>query len=131
MNKIKALAFVFVISTLATLALAAAQDNPVSGTWNVSGDVVGNALRQVCTFTQEGKNLKGTCKVDGTDKPTDVLGSVEDKTVKWSVKSEYNGEPLTIVFSGTLKDAEISGSIDVQPFSVSGEFTAKKEAPKK
>lgn len=127
MNKLKALAFVFVFSTLSF----AGQDTMVSGTWKISGEVVGNAINQTCTFTQEGNKIKGTCTAPDNGKPIEAVGEVTAKQVTWKYNSEYNGEALTITYSGKLEGAELTGTIDVQPFSVSGSFTAKKEEPKK
>ena len=127
MNKLKALAFVFVFSTLSL----AGQDATVSGTWKISGEVVGNSLDQTCTFTQEGNKLKGTCSAPDGGKPIEATGEVAAKQVTWKYNSEYNGQALTITYSGKLEGEELKGTIDVQPFSVSGSFTAKKEEPKK
>ena len=125
MNKIKWLAFVLAASTLVVLG----QVNSVAGTWKVSGDVVGNPLEQVCTFAVDGKKLTGSCK-SGEDKPAEVTGEVNDKKVSWKYNGEYNGEKLTISFDGMLDGADLKGTIDVQPFSVGGTFTAKKDAAK-
>ena len=43
----------------------------------------------------------------------------------WKYESEYNGSPLTLTYTGTLDDSgKIAGSVDVDPFGVTGDFTA-------
>jgi type 1 fimbria pilin len=118
---------------LALLAApAVAQGDSVSGTWKVTGDVVGNAVDVVCTFTQDGKKLTGTCKPAGAEKASDAAGEVSEKKVTWKFDTQYEGQPITLTFTGTLGDnSQLKGDIDVQPYNVSGTFEAKKEEPKK
>ncbi len=120
-NKL-ALALLLAVSTTPVLG----QGDSVSGTWKVSGDVMGNPVESVCTFKQEGKALSGSCKSPERDKPTDIKGEVSEKKVSWKFDTEYNGETLIVTFSGTLDAGQISGNIDIQPISVNGTFTAKK-----
>ena len=127
MNNLKVLAFVLAFSTLSL----AGQDVTVSGTWKISGEVVGNSLDQTCTFTQDGNKLKGTCTAPDGGKALEATGEVAAKQVTWKYNSQYNGEALTITYSGKLEGEELKGTIDVQPYAVSGSFTAKKEEPKK
>lgn len=127
MNKLKVFALALTFSTLSL----AGQDITVSGTWKISGEVVGNALNQTCTFTQEGNKLKGTCTAPDGGKSLEATGEVTSKQVMWKYNSEYNGEALTITYTGKLEGTDLTGTIEVQPFAVSGNFTAKKEEPKK
>jgi hypothetical protein len=121
----------FLFLTVAALPVLAAE-GPVSGIWTVKGNVYGQDLNQVCTIKQDDKKLTGSCKSE-TSGTTEITGEVKDKTVTWQFKTEYNGTPLTIVYNGTLDSASsnISGKINVQEFSIEGEFTAKKEEAKK
>ena len=131
MKALKTLALVLALSTLS--AFAQGSSNSVSGTWKVSGDVGGNPVDQVCTFTQEGKKLTGSCKSAAADKPTEITGEADDKKVSWQFNTEYNGEKLTVAFTGTLdaSGSQLKGGIDVQPMAVSGTFSAQKQEAKK
>ena len=54
-----------------------------------------------------------------------MTGAVDGKKVTWKFDSEYNGTPLTLTYTATLDDSnKISGSVEVEPFGVSGDFTA-------
>ena len=45
--------------------------------------------------------------------------------MNWSFKSEYNGGPLTMSYSGEVAKADkFSGSVHVEEYGVDGEFTA-------
>ena len=122
---------------LATAAVSApAQNSPapasVAGAWKVTGDIMGYPVDTLCTFAQDGKKLTGSCKNAGESKATDINGEVEEKKVTWSLKTEYNGQEITVTFKGALAEAtQFKGDIDVQPLNVSGTFEAKKEEAKK
>ena len=110
-----------------TIAVPAAQTPPpsVAGPWIVRADVSGNQSESNCAFTQKDADLSGSCKTDrGT---VMITGKVEGKTVSWQFDTQYEGQTLTVYYSGTSESADkITGTINVQPMNVSGEFTATK-----
>jgi hypothetical protein len=56
-----------------------------------------------------------------------ITGKVEGNTVSWQFDTQYEGQTLTVYYSGTSQSAEkITGTVNVQPMNVSGEFTATK-----
>jgi len=106
-----------------TSALAA--DTPaLSGQWTVHNSVAGNESDQPCTFEQKDTALTGTCKgMDGKDIP--VTGSFDGKKVTWKYEMDFNGSTLTLTYTATVEDPKkIAGSVDVQPFNMTGAFTA-------
>lgn len=123
--------FALVMTLLAVSAFAQSSTS-VSGNWKVSGDVAGHALDQLCTFTQDGKKLTGSCKSAESGNPSEVTGEVSDNKVSWQYNVDYSGEKLTISFAGTLdaSGAQLKGDIDVQPYGVTGSFTAQKQEAK-
>jgi hypothetical protein len=124
-------ALIFLGLAIATSTAAQATPPPqsapasVAGTWTVRADVSGNQSESNCTFTQKDADLTGSCTSDrGT---VTITGKVEAKTVNWQFDTPYEGQTLTVYYSGTTQSAEkISGTINVQPMNVSGEFTATK-----
>lgn len=123
------------ITVLALALLAApalAQENAVSGTWKVTGDVVGTPVDVVCDFAQEGKKLTGSCKPAGAEKPAEAAGEVDDKKVTWTFDAQYEGQKITLTFRGTLDaSSQLKGDIAVQPFNVTGTFSAAKQEARK
>ena len=119
MKKVLAIGAVLFAST----ALASAAPN-LTGKWNVHQNVAGNESDQECSLVQTESKLTGTCKSqEGKDLP--IKGSIEGTKATWQYDSEYNGTPLTVKYTATLDDSgKISGSVDVDPFGVSGDFTA-------
>lgn len=107
------------------LLSAAMQDAaPVTGKWHVEMSIAGNESTQSCTFTQTGAELSGTC--ESTNGTVKIAGKVDGRKVAWSYKSEYNGNPLTVAFDGTIESAEkIAGTVSVPEYSVEGSFSAK------
>lgn len=97
----------------------------IAGTWTVRADVSGNQSESNCTFTQKDADLTGSCTSDrGT---VMITGKVEGKTVSWQFDTQYEGQTLTVYYSGVPQSAEtMTGSINVQPMNVNGEFTARK-----
>ena len=124
-------ALIFLGLAIATSAAAQATPPPqtatasVAGTWTVRADVSGNQSESNCTFTQKDADLNGSCTSDrGT---VMVTGKVDGKTVNWQFDTQYEGQTLTVYYSGTPQSADkLSGTINVQPMNVSGEFTATK-----
>ena len=116
------------LALLAALHAAPADDS-LSGTWQVTGDVMGNPIDQRCTFKQTGATLGGSC-VGGTGEKLEVTGEVKDGKVVFRYKTDYQGQPLTIVYTATTASAkQLRGTVDVQPMSVSGTFTAAPAKP--
>jgi hypothetical protein len=115
-----------ILLLLAGWAIAA--DDAVSGKWKIDGDVQGNAVQESCTLKLDGDKVTGSCKGIG-DKSWDVTGTFDGKKVVFAHGGEYNGDALTLTYTGTLdENGALKGTIDVKPFDVSGDFTAKKES---
>ena len=107
-----------------TFAFAQAQEHSSSlaGNWKIHLAIAGNESDVSCTLAQTADDLTGTCiSEQGTVK---IAGKVAGKKVSWSYNSEYNGSPLTMKYEGTLEAGKITGSVTVDPFGVSGDFTA-------
>ena len=108
---------------LLTAAVAPAAAPDLTGKWDVALSVAGNDSQQACTFTQKAAELTGTCGSEG--RSLQITGKVEDQKVTWTFKSEYQGNPLTVVFRGSIESAtKITGSVLVEEFGVEGQFTA-------
>lgn len=107
--------------TLVSLLNAAPADS-LNGTWQLKGDVAGNPLNEICTIHQAGTALTGTCQIQDRA-PFPLEGEVKDGKITFKHGGDYEGTALTMIYTGTLAANQITGTIDVQPFSVSGSFT--------
>lgn len=107
---------------IATSASAAGAPN-LTGQWNVHNSIAGNESDQTCSFVQTENQLTGSCKSE--DKEVQITGGLDGNKVTWKYDSEYNGSPLTLTYTATLDDSgKIAGSVEVDPFNVTGDFTA-------
>ena len=96
----------------------------LTGQWSIHNSIAGNESDQACKWVQTDNKLTGTCK-NQEDKDVAIAGSLDGKKLTWQYESEYNGSPLTLVYTATLDDSgKITGSVEVQPYGVTGDFTA-------
>jgi hypothetical protein len=106
----------------ATSALAATAPS-MTGQWNVHNSIAGNESDMECKFVQTENKLAGSCK--SPEKEVQITGSIDGNKVTWKYDSDYNGTPITLTYTATLDDSgKIAGSVDVDPFGVTGDFTA-------
>ena len=68
--------------------------------------------------------ITGSCK--SQDKDLSVTGSVDGSKATWQYQMDYNGSPLTLIYTATLVTRKIAGTVEVKPFGVTGDFTATK-----
>ena len=98
----------------------------VTGSWKIEGDVSGTSFSEACTLKLTENKVSGTCT--NPEKSYDVTGDVDGQKVTFTHAAEYNGDPLTLTYTGTLDESgAMKGSVDVQPMGVSGDFTATKD----
>lgn len=101
----------------------------LTGDWKITGEVQGTPVDDACTLVQTDAKLSGSCILGG--KQYETTGSVDGKKVIFKHGGEYNGDPLTLTYSGALADdGRITGSIMVDPMNVDGSFSAKKAVAK-
>ncbi len=88
-----------------------AQTN-LAGAWTISGDVQGYPINESCAFTQDKDKISGPCK-NAEGKSFDTSVTIKDQTVVFVHGGDYQGEKLTLTFTGRWNDkGELSGAID-------------------
>ena len=119
----------FTLALLAALHGTPATDS-IAGTWQITGDVVGNPVNTTCVIKQAGPTLSGNCVSDSKG-PYPLTGDVKDGKVTFQYDIDYEGQPLTIVYSAPFTSAkEFKGTINVKPMGAMGTFTAVPVAAK-
>ena len=114
---------IFLTLLVASSTAFQAQPASVGGAWTVRADISGNQSESNCTFTQKEADLTGTCNSDRGS--VTITGKVDG--VSGQFDTPYEGQTLTVYYSGTSQSADkITGTVNVQPMNVSGEFTATK-----
>jgi hypothetical protein len=106
-----------------TIVAPAADSISLAGQWKLHSSIAGYENDMECTLTQDKQEVAGSCKTDqGT---VTISGKLEESKLTFEYKTTYEGQELTIVHLGTVESpTKISGSVDVQPMGVSGDFTA-------
>ena len=95
----------------------------LTGEWSIHNNIAGNESDQVCKFAQTDNKISGTCKTADSEVP--VAGTLDGNKATWKYDMDYNGTALTLTYTATLDDSgKIAGSVEVQPFGVSGDFSA-------
>jgi len=126
MNYNRAMQRLFLAAFAATALVIPAAAADMSGSWTLTGDVVGNAISMKCAFTQDGATLSGTCT--GGDGSTQTTGSVADNKVTFR-HNVNRGQVYELTYSGTLDAAGTSMKGDIAVMGISGTFSATKDAP--
>ena len=110
---------------VSSLPALAADTASVSGKWKIHSNIEGNESDVVCSLTQAGDAVSGTC-YSSEMKETQASGKVEAGKTSWSYQSEYNGSPITVKYTAKLNivDGKFSGTVSVDPYGVDGDFTA-------
>lgn len=92
---------------------AAAEADPVAGTWKIKGKVQSFGFTLTCRFTRAGEALGGTCYDGGTNKAHKLkAGRIEGDRLVWTYESSFMGTPFDVTYSGMVKGAAISGAVD-------------------
>jgi hypothetical protein len=108
------------ILLLAAAAASAQQPGKLDGKWQIHNNIMGNESSQNCAFTQKDKEFTATCDGSAT-----LAGKFDGDKIKWQLKSEYNGSPITLDYTGHFdSEGKIVGTVTVNEFNVDGEFTA-------
>ncbi len=95
----------------------------VAGQWKLHQSIAGNESDQTCTFVTADNKITGSCKSE--ENTMQLTGSIDGSKITWQYQIDYNGSPLTMIYTAMLDDTgKISGSVEVQPFGVTGDFTA-------
>ena len=117
----------FTLTLLSTLHAATPVDS-LAGTWRFTNEVQGVTWSELCTFKQTGTKMGGSCVGDaGT--PMAITGDVKGDSVTFEHPSEYQGQAITIIFSGVIEKpgALKKGTIFVKPLDAAGTFSTAPE----
>jgi hypothetical protein len=101
----------------------------IAGEWALAVALGDNTLDYTLRLTPDGTGLKGTL-VSPRSGEHPIESAVADKeTLKLRIKRDYDGNPLTFLYTGRLENGALSGSVTVegQEENVSGTWTAKKK----
>jgi len=99
--------------------------NDISGTWTITGEVVGNAINMKCALKPDGARVSGICKYqDLGDSPT--TGSIAGNkiTLQNTVQRE---QQYDLTYTGTLDATGTAISGEIAVAGVTGSFSGAKD----
>jgi hypothetical protein len=97
----------------------------VSGSWRITGDVVGNAIDMKCALKADGAKLAGTCTYQGLGDAATTGSVAGDKiTLQNSIQRE---QMYALTYNGTLDTAGTAIKGDIAVAGVTGTFSGTKD----
>ena len=115
----KRLLALFALTALAALAA------DITGNWKATAEGPNGAMQRTFTFKQEGTKLTGETVSSMIGKSTITEGKVEGDTVSFTINAEFNGNAMTIKYTGTINGNEIK--LKSEAGGNTFEWTAKKQ----
>ncbi len=111
--------------TLFALACVAAAAADVSGTWSFAVETGSGSGNPTFVFKQNGEKLTG--KYSGLFGTADVAGTVKGDRIEFQFEASYDGNKLTIKYSGAVEsETRMKGKVEV-PGLGEGTWTAEKK----
>jgi hypothetical protein len=97
----------------------------INGKWKSEA---GNGPQWVFTFKAEGSKVTGAMQgAEGKERPINE-GKLEGDAISFSVDSEWQGQPITLVFKGKVSGNEMQLRVDTKDGSWGTDIVAKRSA---
>ena len=111
-----------------SMAAQASQASSVAGEWDATMNTPGGARPFKLVFKVDGEKLTGTAKRSNGDVP--IVGTIKGSDISFSYTINYNGNDLTLTFTGKVAGDSMSGNVS---FGGNGddEWSAKRVPPAK
>jgi hypothetical protein len=98
-----------VVCVLAVVGMAGADDKPnPTGTWKYTVDVNGQSRDVTIKLKLDGDKLTGTVSIGDTEAKIEDA-KYKDGEVSFTAKPEFNGNKVTIKYTGTVKGDTFKG----------------------
>jgi len=119
----------FVFSLALIFAGGASAQKTVAGEWDATFDTPGGPQALKLILKVDGEKLTGTAKRSRGDVP--ITGTIKGENISFSYTIEYNGNAVTVTFSGKVKGDSMGGTVSFNE-TAGDEWSAKRavERPK-
>src|SRR4051794_21781798 len=118
----------FVVCWLALIfASGALGQKSVAGDWDAVFNTPGGPQPLKLIFKVDGEKLTGTAKRSRGD--VSLSGTIKGEDIAFSYTIDYNGNTVTLTFSGKIKGDAMSGSVSFND-SAGDDWSAKRSEPK-
>ena len=119
--RLRTAVLLFAILALASVAFAA----DVDGTWTATFDMQIGEQHYTYNFKADGEKLTGTAKNDWGERPIED-GTIKGDAVAFTENVEFQGQKITIKYTGKLSGDEIKFTRQVGTFATE-DITAKRK----
>lgn len=126
MRNILSASFLAILLSLIFAAGASAQKS-VAGEWNATFNTPGGPQPLGLVFKVDGEKLTGTAKRSRGD--VALTGTIKGDDIMFSYTIDYNGNPVTLTFTGKVKGDEMGGTVSFNE-NASDEWSAKRASSK-
>ena len=122
MKKVIFASFTIIGLALIFAGVASAQKS-VAGEWDATFNTPGGPQPLKLIFKVDGEKLTGTAKRSRGD--VALSGTVKGDDIKFAYSVDYNGNSVTLTFTGKVKGDVINGTVSFNE-SASDEWSAKR-----
>jgi hypothetical protein len=117
----------FAIGSALIFAVGASAQKTVAGEWDAVFNTPGGPQPLKLILKVDGEKLTGTAKRSRGDVP--LAGTIKGDDITFSYTIDYNGNAVTLTFTGKVKGDEMSGTVSFND-SAGDEWSAKRSTPK-
>jgi len=117
----------FIFGMALIFAGGASAQKTVAGEWDATFDTPGGPQALKLILKVDGEKLTGTAKRSRGDVP--ITGTIKGEDITFSYTIEYNGNSVTVSFSGKVKGDSMGGSVSFND-TAGDEWSAKRASAK-
>ena len=121
-------ATLFVLGSAFIFAGSASAQKTIAGDWDAVFNTPGGPQPLKLIFKVDGEKLTGTAKRSRGDVP--LTGTIKGEDITFAYTVDYNGNGITLTFTGKVKGDAMSGSVSFND-QASDEWSAKRSATEK
>jgi hypothetical protein len=116
-----------VFGLMIIFATGAFAQKSIAGDWDATFNTPGGPQPLGLIFKVDGEKLTGTAKRSRGDVP--LTGTIKGDDITFSYTIDYNGNPVTLTFTGKVKGDAMSGTVSFND-SASDDWSAKRAGAK-
>jgi len=127
MNK-PVLAVLFALATVLFVAVSASAQKSIAGEWDATFNTPGGPQALKLIFKVDAERITGTAKRARGD--VAIAGTIKGDDITFAYSIDYNGNPVTITFTGKVKGDTMGGSVSFND-TEGGDWSAKRASAAK
>lgn len=120
-------ATLFAITLTLILSTAASAQKSVAGEWDATFNTPGGPQPLKLVLKVDGEKLTGTAKRSRGD--VQLTGTIKGDDITFAYTIDYNGNPVTITFTGKVKGDTMGGTVSFND-TAGDEWSAKRTPTK-